>query len=94
MTLIIAVVATVLLLFQLTLLARAALDWTVALAGPSAPGSVRGRLTAGARAVTEPVLAPVRRVLPPLRLGRIALDTSFIAVFAAVLLLRMFVLSL
>jgi YggT family protein len=40
------------------------------------------------------VLAPVRRVLPPLRRGSVALDTSFIAVFVAVLLLRRIVLSL
>jgi YggT family protein len=94
MTLIIAVVATLLLLFQVVLFVRAALDWTAAIAGPSAPGSIRGRLSAVARAVTEPVLAPVRRVLPPLRLGSVALDTSFIAVFVAVLLLRRIVLSL
>jgi YggT family protein len=94
MSLILALLAALLLLFQVALLARAALDWTTALAGPSAPGSVRGRLSAGLRAVTEPVLAPVRRVLPPLRLGSFALDTAFIAVFVAVLLLRRIVLSL
>jgi YggT family protein len=94
MTLIIAVVATLLLVFQMVLLARAALDWSAVLAGPAGPGSLRGRLSAGLRAVTEPVLAPVRRVLPPLRLGRVALDTAFIAVFVAVLLLRRVVLSL
>src|SRR5712664_2424057 len=68
MTLIIAIVATVLLAFQVALLARAALDWSVVFAGPAARTSIRGRLSAGVRAVTEPVLAPVRRVLPPLRL--------------------------
>ncbi len=94
MTLIIAVVATVLLLFQLLLLARAVLDWTAAFAGPSGAGSVRGRISAGVRAVTEPVLAPVRRVLPPLRIGPVALDTAFIAVFIGVLLLRQVLLSL
>ncbi|OLE25332.1 MAG: hypothetical protein AUG44_16315 [Actinobacteria bacterium 13_1_20CM_3_71_11] len=94
MTLIIAVVATVLLAFQVALLARAALDWSVVFAGPAAPGSLRRRLSTGVRAVTEPVLSPVRRVLPPLRLGSVALDTSFIAVFVAVLLLRRIVLSL
>jgi YggT family protein len=94
MTLIVAAVSTLLLLFQVALFARAALSWTVALAGPIAPGSVRGRLSAAVRAVTEPVLAPVRRVLPPLRLGPAALDTSFLAVFVAVALLRRIVLSL
>lgn len=94
MTLIVAGVATLLLLFQVALFARAALSWTVALAGPPARGSIRGQLSAGIRTVTEPVLAPVRRVLPPLRLGSVALDTSFIAVFVAVVLLRRIVLSL
>jgi YggT family protein len=51
-------------------------------------------LSAGVRAMTEPVLAPVRRVLPPLRLGSAALDTSFIAVFVTVSLLRRTVLGL
>jgi YggT family protein len=87
-------IATALLLFQILLLVRAALDWTIVLAGPTAPGSVRGRLTSAVRAVTEPVLAPVRRVLPPLRLGSVALDTAFIAVFVAVLLLRQLLLGL
>jgi YggT family protein len=44
--------------------------------------------------LTEPVLGPVRRVLPPLRLGQVTLDTAFIAVFAAVIVLRQIVLSL
>ena len=93
MTLLIAVVSILLLLFQVLLLARAALDWTAVFAGPSAPGSLRGRLSARVRAITEPVLAPVRRVLPPLRIGSVALDTAFIAVFLGVLLLRRVLLS-
>jgi YggT family protein len=93
-TFVLTIVATLLLLFELLLLARAALDWTAALAGPSTPGSIRGRVSTLLHALTEPVLAPVRRVLPPMRLGSIALDTAFIAVFVAVLLLRQLVVSL
>ena len=38
---------------------------------------------------TEPVIAPVRRVLPPLRLGGAgSLDLAFTVVFVAVLVLR------
>jgi YggT family protein len=81
-------VSLALLLFQLLLVARAILDWTVALAGPSAAGSVRSRLSAGVRALTEPVLAPVRRVIPPLRAGGVGIDLSFIVVFVAVVLIR------
>ena len=85
---VLAIVSLALLLLQLMLVARAVLDWSVALAGPSAAGSVRSRLSTGVRAVTEPILAPVRRVLPPLRLGTVSIDLAFIVVFVAIVLLR------
>jgi YggT family protein len=81
-------VSLVLLLMQLLLIARAVLDWTVALAGPTAAGSTRSRLTVGVRAVTEPVLAPVRRLVPPLRVGGVAIDLAFILVFLVIVVLR------
>jgi YggT family protein len=94
MSLLLALVAMLLLLFQILLIGRAVLDWSAVLAGPSQPGSLRNRLSGGARRLTEPVLAPVRRVLPPLRLGSVAIDLSFIAVFIATVVLRQIVLSL
>ncbi|WP_239159113.1 YggT family protein [Winogradskya humida] len=81
-----------LLLVQLLLVVRAILDWSVTLAGPSMPGSFRSRLTRGVYAVTEPILAPVRRVIPPLRAGGVAIDLSFIVVFLAIVLIRSFIL--
>ena len=86
-----ALVSLVLLLLQVLLIARAVLDWSVVLAGPSATGSVRYRLTRGVTAVTEPILAPVRRVIPPLRLGGASFDLAFIVVFFAIVLLRSFI---
>ena len=86
-----ALVSLVLLLLQLLLVARAVLDWSVVLAGPSVTGSVRYRLTRGVTAVTEPILAPVRRVIPPLRLGGMSFDLAFIVVFFAIVLLRSFI---
>jgi YggT family protein len=83
-----------LLLCQLLLLARVVVDWTAVLAGPPMAGTVRGQLSNGLRVVTEPVLGRVRRVLPPLRLGPVALDTAFIAVFVAIVVLRQIVSSL
>ena len=83
-----ALVSFVLLLVQLLLVARAVLDWTVALAGPTTAGSFRSRLTRGVTAVTEPILAPVRRVVPPLRFGGVAIDLAFIIVFFAIVLIR------
>ena len=55
MGLVLAIVSLVLLLVQVLLIARAVLDWAVVLAGPSAYGSVRSRLSAGVFAVTEPI---------------------------------------
>ena len=86
-----AIVSLVLLLAQLVLVVRAVMDWSVALAGPAAMGSVRFRLINGVRAVTEPILAPVRRVVPPLRVGGMAIDLAFLIVFFAIVLLRMLI---
>lgn len=88
MGLVLGIVSLVLLLMQLLLVARAILDWSVVLAGPSADGSVRSRLSRGVFVVTEPVLAPVRRALPPIRMGGMAIDLAFIVVFVAILILR------
>jgi len=86
-----ALVSLVLFILQVLLIARALLDWSVALAGPSVAGSLRYRLTRGVTAITEPILAPVRRVIPPLRLGGISFDLAFIVVFFAIVLLRSFI---
>jgi YggT family protein len=88
MGLVLSIVSLALLLFQVLLIARAVLDWSVALTGPSAAGSVRARLTSVIWSVTEPVLAPVRRVLPPLRLGGVAIDLSFILVLLVIVVVR------
>jgi YggT family protein len=45
-------------------------------------------------AVTEPVIAPVRRVLPPVRAGGMSLDLGFTVVFILVLILRSIAFSL
>ena len=86
-----ALISTLLLLFQFLLIARALLDWSTVLAGPSMPGSFRARATTVVHAVTEPVLAPVRRILPPVRFGAVGIDLSFIVVFAVVVLLQAFI---
>lgn len=85
---VLGIVSLALLLVQLLLVARAVLDWSDTLAGPSAPGSIRSRLSAGTRAVTEPILAPVRRFLPPVRFGTVSIDLAFIVVFIAIVVIR------
>ncbi|GGI04343.1 YggT family protein [Egicoccus halophilus] len=41
----------------------------------------------GVRRLVEPVVAPLRRVIPPVRLGGIALDLSIIVLFIGIRLL-------
>jgi YggT family protein len=85
---VLAIISFVLLLVQFLLVARAVLDWTATLAGPSVPGSFRSKLSGGVFALTEPILAPVRRILPPLRVGGMAIDLAFIVVFVAIIVIR------
>jgi len=84
-----ALVSTVLLLFELILIARVVLDWIGVLATPTgrAAAPINGVRTALHR-VTEPVLAPVRRKLPALHLGGVSPDLSVTVVLIAVIALR------
>jgi YggT family protein len=81
-----ALLGTVLLLAMLVLLARVVLDWVGVLAPSAGPGLTRAR--AIVYRITEPVIAPVRRVVPPLRLGGMSIDLAFTIVFIGVLVLR------
>lgn len=38
--------------------------------------------------ITEPLLAPLRRVIPPLQLGGVGLDMSFMVLFFGIVLLQ------
>ena len=81
-----ALLGYALTIFIVLLIARMVLDW-VGIAGGGRAGWV-SRARALARAGTEPVIAPVRRVLPPLRAGGLGIDLAFTAVFIAALILR------
>jgi YggT family protein len=72
--------------FIVLLIARMVLDWmrVLAVTGPSWVGRARTLVHAG----TEPVIAPVRRVLRPLRAGGVSIDLAFTAVFVVALILR------
>jgi YggT family protein len=77
--------------FILLLVARMVLDWTGVLAnGPRWAGQAR-RLT---HAGTEPVIAPVRRVLRPIRTGGVSFDVAFTVVFVVAVILRTIAFSL
>ena len=71
--------------FVVLMIARMLLDWAgMASYGP--PWVRRAR--AIAHAGTEPVIAPVRRVLRPVRAGGLSIDLAFTAVFLLAVILR------
>lgn len=91
---VLALIGLVLLLFELVLIARIVVDLVGALARPDA----RSETTLGSAQrviyqLTEPVLAPVRRVVKPVRLGGVMLDLSVTVVFVAVVVLRQLVIT-
>ena len=87
-----ALLGLALLIFELILVARIVLDWVGVLAPGGGAGLIRAR--GWTHAVTEPVIAPVRRVVRPVRLGPVAIDLAFTVVFIGVLVLRAFVMNL
>ncbi|GAB2552121.1 YggT family protein [Nocardia heshunensis] len=78
-------------LFMLVLIARLILDWITTLSDN--PQGIRKPREIVYK-ITEPVIAPVRRVLKPIRLGGVQIDLAFTVVFIAVLILRAVVFSL
>ncbi len=62
-------------IYYLILIVRIILSWVRTVPEPIQP------LANGVRALTDPVLNPVRGLLPPLRVGVAALDLSPILVF-------------
>jgi YggT family protein len=61
--------------FVVVLIVRALLSWF-----PARPGSPVVSLERALGSVTEPVLRPIRRILPPVRAGGMSIDLSIIAV--------------
>ena len=58
------------------LLARFVIDWVQLLARGWRPRGWVAVLCEGIYAVTDPPLRAIRRIIPPLRLGQVALDLS------------------
>ena len=83
-----SVINLVLYVFLLLLFARFVIDWVQVLARSWSPRGVVLVLVEVVYSVTDPPIKFVRRFVPPLRLGAIMLDTSFIIVLIAVILLR------
>ena len=76
----------VLQLFLLLLFTRFVVDWVQVFARNWTPKGIVLVVLEVVYSVTDPPIMFIRRFVPPLRLGSIALDTSFIIVLVAVYL--------
>ena len=62
-------------LYIVILVLRAVLSWF-----PVSPGSSVHGISRALESITEPVLSPVRKMIPPLSAGGMGIDLSFIIV--------------
>ncbi|CAN5911740.1 YggT family protein [soil metagenome] len=68
--------------YYLILIVRIVLSWV-----PSVPEPVRP-IARAVRAATDPLLIPLRGLLPSIRMGAMALDVSPILLFLAIVILQ------
>jgi len=81
------VVVIVLQLFILLLITNLIISWVMIFARDWQPRGVVLLIVEGVFAVTEPPLKLLRRFIPPLRLGGVAIDIAFIVLFLLVQIL-------
>jgi YggT family protein len=82
MNLLRSLLCVVLQIYYLILIVRIVLSWV-----PSVPEPVRP-LARGVRAVTDPLLIPLRGLIPSIRMGAMAIDVSPILLFLAIVILQ------
>jgi len=80
----------VLRLFVLSLFGRLILDYARVFAPQWRPKGILLAIAEAIYAITDPVVRFVRRFIPPLRLGPVAVDLSFILIFIVVQMLSNF----
>ena len=78
-----SIVCLIIQLYVLVIFVRLIMSWF-----PPTPGTTYAQIFEGFVRVTEPVLAPVRAMLPPVRTGAMSLDLSPIVVFLVAILLQ------
>jgi YggT family protein len=78
------IVVTVLYAFMLLLLARLVMDYVMMFARSWQPKGVAVVVLEVIYSITDPPLKFLRRFIPPLRLGGVSLDLSFLVLFVIV----------
>jgi len=81
------VIHVILWIFIALLWVRFVVDWVQVFARSWVPRGVILVLLEGVYSVTDPPIKALRRVVPPLRLGAVALDLSFLIVIVVAYLL-------
>ena len=81
-----SIVCLLIQLYLLVLFARILMSYF-----PPTPGTTYARIFEGFDRVTEPVLAPIRAMIPPVRMGGMGLDLSPIVVLVVGFLLIRFI---
>lgn len=84
----------VLRLFLMVLLGRLVLDYVQMFARSWVPHGFWLVVCEGVYTVTDPPIRALRKVIPPLRLGGISLDLSFIVLFFAVMIVTRILMGL
>lgn len=79
----IAIINAILSIFLFVLLVRVVLSYV-----PAPPGTAINAITRFFEAITDPVLRPIRRVVPPVRMGSGAMDLSPLIVLVAIWVIR------
>ncbi|CAN5336582.1 MAG: YggT family protein [Nocardioidaceae bacterium] len=82
------IISFVLLLALLFLLARIVLDWVQMLSRSWRPSGFVLVVCEVIYSVTDPPLRAIRAVLPPVRIGMVALDLSPLVLFVVIYILR------
>ena len=77
------IVCSLIQLYVLLLVVRVVMSWF-----PISPNGPAETVAGFLYMVTDPVLLPLRRLLPPVRMGAMALDLSPIVAFFALTVLR------
>jgi YggT family protein len=90
MSLLVTLLKIALQLFVLSLFGRLILDYIRVFAPQWRPRGVILAIAEAIYAITDPVMRFVRRFIPPLRLGPVAIDLSFILIFIVVQMLARF----
>lgn len=88
------ILSAVLWLFFIALLVRLVVDWIQVFAREWQPKGLVLVVLESIYTVTDPPLRAIRRVLPPLRIGSVALDLAFIVLIILVQILLVVVGSL